>query len=599
MNTRTPDHTSENKTESIDSEGKRTLLSAQKDNLDEILNLYWGGTERRISNLTVKIIGVNAVALIILALGIIYLGQYRSNLIENRLIAFKSEVELLSTALSSDATHTNFSLNQTKTKLATVKLGQTLNKHVRVFDTNGQLIADSHPNSEPVQAFQDTRTLKSVQTLKNMANFVLRLLPQDQALPPYPKQTTQDGRSYPDVYESLNGSVSLSAWENHVRGDKKLTLSAAAPIFDRLQRINNTITGSVLLIDHGQDIEATIAKVWGDVLRIFIGTLIVTIILSIYLSGSIASPLRRLSRAAEAVRVGKNRETVIPDFSERNDEIGELSIVLRKMTDTLWERMDSIESFAADVAHELKNPLTSLKSAVETAEIVKKPEDREKLLGVIKHDIQRLDRLITDISSASRLDAELSREAFSKLDVMLLLKDLVDLYKDPLEREANIGNFETYKAVFKDITITLSNGASKSMPPIWGLEGRLIQVFQNLISNAISFSKSGDHIKISITETPDFIQISVADEGIGIPENKVKNIFERFYSERPDHEDYGNHSGLGLSICKQIIDAHGGMIYAENKGAQDKDEQAQKSANSEHATGAVFHVILPILRPQD
>jgi two-component system sensor histidine kinase ChvG len=278
----------------------------------------------------------------------------------------------------------------------------------------------------------------------------------------------------------------------------------------------------------------------------------------------------------------KGREAEIPDFSYRRDEIGELSIVLREMTQALWDRMDSIERFAADVAHELKNPLTSLKSAVETVSIVKKDKDRSKLMEVISHDIERMDRLISDISNASRLDAELSRESLEKIDLRKVLNNLIDLHKSPLDRKAGETKktSRTVKAASADVNLTL-NDMSEEENFVWGLETRLAQVFENLISNAISFSPAGGTVHVTIVPVRKRVVVTIEDEGPGIPENRLETIFDRFYTERPEHEDYGRHSGLGLSICKQIVTALGGQIFAENT----KDER-------EKVTGARFTVIL-------
>jgi len=355
-----------------------------------------------------------------------------------------------------------------------------------------------------------------------MTSWVMSVLPDRRILPPYPEITdTYNAYDYPDAKAAIQGNINISAWTNE---DGRIFLSAAAPI-SSLKRVK----GAVLITRDGRDIEADIEDVWIDILRLFGGTLIITILLSIYLSGVIARPLRKLAKAAEAVRMGNATAQDIPDMSKRHDEIGDLSVVLRDMTAALWERMDAMERFAADVSHELKNPLTSLRSAVETAERVKKDSDRAKLMSIIHHDVARLDRLITDISNASRLDTELSREAFE----------------------------------------------------VMGSEGRLIQLFQNLLSNALSFAPDNSIINISALSDGEKAHIIFEDQGPGIPAAKIETIFERFYSERPSHEDYGQHSGLGLSICKQITDAHRGRIFAENI----MDESGK-------VKGASFHVML-------
>jgi two-component system sensor histidine kinase ChvG len=351
--------------------------------------------------------------------------------------------------------------------------------------------------------------------------------------------------------------------------EERIFLSAAAPL-----RIGDKVAGALLLTREASDIEEALGAVWIDVLKIFSITFVITIMLSIYLSNTIAQPLRRLARAAENVRTGRSDDREIPDFSGRKDEIGELSLVLRDMMAALWERMDSIESFAADVAHELKNPLTSLRSAVETASVVEKKTDRDKLFDIIKHDVDRLDRLISDISHASRLEAELSREDFQRFNLGEALRQLIDIYKNPLERDIKKGKG---RARFHGVEIKIEETGDVY---VWGLEERLMQVFQNLISNAVSFSPEKGLVLVHITPGNSHVRVTVEDQGPGIPENKLETIFERFYSERPQHEDFGQHSGLGLSICRQIVEAHRGQIYAENILGGGK------------VTGAKFTVIL-------
>ncbi|MCB9987972.1 MAG: sensor N-terminal transmembrane domain-containing protein [Rhodospirillales bacterium] len=282
------------------------------------------------------------------------------------------------------------------------------------------------------------------------------------------------------------------------------------------------------------------------VMAFFYSVLSLTILLSVYLAWIIANPLQRLARASERIRRGGDRETVIPDLSRRGDEIGALSVALRDMTQALWDRMDSIERFAADVAHELKNPLTSLHSAVETLGKVKTENDRQRLTDIIHHDVRRLDRLITDISEASRLDSALSREEMGIVDISALLETLIRPYQTD----------NHHKILFP--------APETGTYEVRGNEGRLAQIFDNLIGNALSFSPPDGTVTINLAADKQQITITVSDEGSGIPENKKEEIFERFYTERPGHEEYGRHSGLGLSIARQIVTAHKGEIQADN-----------------------------------
>src|SRR5262249_46177418 len=261
--------------------------------------------------------------------------------------------------------------------------------------------------------------------------------------------------------------------------------------------------------------------------------------------------IRRLADIAERVRPGHGRQIDIPDFTRRRDEIGDLSGALRDMTGALWARMDAIERFAADVAHEIKNPLTSLRSAVETVARLEDPRQQKRLMSIILDDVERLNRLISDISDASRLDAELSRAEMGPVDIASMLRALADLH------EATRGDGPALKVEI----------ASLQSLTVHGIEGRLVQVLRNLIGNAVSFSPPGGSIRLAAARDGDRVRITVADDGPGIPPGKLKAIFDRFYSERPAGEKFGTHSGLGLSISKQIVEAHHGHVEAANRTA--------------------------------
>ena len=278
--------------------------------------------------------------------------------------------------------------------------------------------------------------------------------------------------------------------------------------------------------------------------------LAVTVALSLYLAGAITGPVRRLAAAADAVRRGQGHADEIPDFTNRHDEIGDLSGSLRDMTDALWQRMVANESFAADVAHEIKNPLTSLRSAVETAARVRDPEQQATLMAIIQDDVKRLDRLISDISDASRLDAELARGQMEKVDLGRVLPALVQVHQATGCEDGQP-------------RLTFRGGDSGDCI-VMGIEGRLVQVFQNLITNAKSFTPPGGEIVLSVRRDRADVVVWVEDQGPGIPAANLDSIFERFYSERPEGESFGRHSGLGLSISRQIVEAHQGRIHAEN-----------------------------------
>jgi two-component system sensor histidine kinase ChvG len=293
-------------------------------------------------------------------------------------------------------------------------------------------------------------------------------------------------------------------------------------------------------------------------------------VLSLLLAGTIAGPVRRLADAAERVRRRIRTRVEIPNFTRRRDEIGHLSGALREMTDSLYTRIEAIESFAADVAHELKNPLTSLRSAVETLPRVKSEESRQRLLAVIVHDVKRLDRLISDISDASRLDAELQRHESAQVNVAKIAEALVAVANEVRH---------------DDIKVTLaSEGGAPDRFAVNGYDSRLGQVISNLLDNARSFSPSGGTVRLTLRRLRKDIEIVVDDDGPGVSPDAVEKIFERFYTDRPE-QGFGQNSGLGLSISKQIVEAHGGSIRVQNRTAESEGEP--------RILGARFIVRLP------
>lgn len=546
---------------------------------------------RRSSRLTLRILAVNLVAPFVLVLGILYMGQYQDNLIRAELETVKAEAQVFAGAIAEGAIKPveqgrpflfakPIEIETLVPELArrmVRRLGETTDSRTYLFNIEGKLIGDSEEllsrsalrYKEPMGPPLPVRAMQK--TIQKTAEFLSFVLPHHQGLALYPMINSRDAKDYPDAPFALQGHISGTAFRN-IEG--KIILSAASPV----QKVRQ-VMGVVVLTREGRAIEKAMNQVRFEVLTVFMGSLSVTIFLSLYLAGIIGRPLKKLSRAAEKIRQGKGREIEIPDLSHRNDEIGDLSVSLRAMTQALWDRMDTIERFAADVSHEIKNPLTSLRSAVETAAIVKNQKDKDKLMEIIQHDVQRLDRLITDISNASRLDAELSRDAMEDVDLYLLLHKLADAHKNPMERTGLRDNFTGRSADETPQIRLITNGT----PPIIvrGNESRLAQVFENLISNALSFSPARGLVTITITVEKALVRITVDDQGPGIPENKLGAIFERFYSERPKYEAYGRHSGLGLSIAHQIVTAHGGRIWAENR-----------QNNGEAITGARFIVEL-------
>ena len=532
---------------------------------------------RRLSPLTRRILAVNVLALGLLGLGLLYLGEYQQSLVSAQLDALKTQGQVFAAALGEGAVID--SLGEGEQLLPALgrqmmqRLVEPTHARARLFDAGGKLIADSQMLSGP----GGTVTIRELPPpdedtgLRRMINaaydWLVERLPGQRAYPSYRETPAQTAADYAEVQKALDGDIA-SAVRSERAGGSLLMLNVAVPV----QRYKQVL-GVVLLSSDSTEIDQAVRAVRFEILKVFLIALGVTVLLSIYLAGTIGRPIRRLAAAAERVRRGHGRQVMIPDFTRRGDEIGDLSGAFREMTAALWARMDAIEHFAADVAHEIKNPLTSLRSAVETAARVDDPQKQRKLLTVVLEDVQRLDRLITDISDASRLDAELSRVELEPVMIGRMLETLVDVHQQTADERA------------PRLMLSLPGpvGTPAGDLAVLGIEGRLVQVFRNLIVNALSFSPPGAAIHIAAERRGEFVAITIEDEGPGIPEGKLEAIFERFYSERPAGEKFGTHSGLGLSISKQIVEAHRGTIRAENR----RDVDAS-------IIGARFTVRLPV-----
>jgi two-component system sensor histidine kinase ChvG len=523
----------------------------------------------RLSPLTAKILGVNILALAMLGLGLLYVGRYEAGLIDSELQALRTQGEIFAAALGEGAVIDSFGEGQRLipelARQMTRRLVEPTRTRVRLFDVEGQMIGDSRLLRGSGVVLIEELPPPSEEggfwaRIDAAYDWVMGRLPRYGGAPTYVEKPNATAADYPEVLRALAGEDARAVRQDRATG--KLVLTVAVPV----QRYKQVL-GAVLLSVGSLDVEQAVRAVRFDILRIFLIALAVTVLLSFYLAGTIARPVRRLAAAAERVRRGSGRQMAIPDFSARGDEIGDLSGALREMTSALWQRMDAIERFAADVAHEIKNPLTSLRSAVETAARIQDPGKREKLLAIVMEDVKRLDRLISDISDASRLDAELSRIEPEPVDVGHVLGTLAEVY-DVTQAEEG----PRIRLVLPEEPLVVS-----------GVEGRLVQVFRNLIANAVSFSPPDGTIRLSARQDEDAVVVTVEDDGPGIPEGKLEAIFNRFYTERPSGEKFGTHSGLGLSISKQIVDAHQGVIRAENR--RDADGRV---------IGARFVVRLPL-----
>src|SRR5215469_12777104 len=520
------------------------------------------------SSLTRRIIFLNVAGLLALVIGILYLSQFRAGLIEASTKSMLVQGEIIARVIANSATvdsdavtidperllelapgesydpsedGLDFTINPERVAPVLRSLVSPTNTRARIYDRDGVLILDSR-NLYDVLRFDLPPPAAEKPGLIERAVVALRTWFNRGDLPLYQELSPQNGKGYEEVEHALNGSKSSMVRVNQ-RGE--VIVSVALPVQRSL-----AVRGALMLSTQGPDIDNMVAAERLNNFKVFLVTLSVMLVLSFLLAGTIAGPVRRLAGSAEMVRRRTGSRVEIPDFTARRDEIGHLSGALRDMTDALYSRIEAIESFAADVAHELKNPLTSLRSAVETLPLAKSDESRSRLLTIIQHDVKRLDRLISDISDASRLDAELQRQEAAPVDFAKLLTTVVGVAN---ERHDD------------GVTVTLNfEGGRPPAFTVLGNDSRLGQVIDNLIDNARSFSPSGGTVRVTCRRLKGEIEIIVDDDGPGVPEEAIEKIFERFYTHRP-HQAFGQNSGLGLSISKHIIEAHGGRIWAENR----------------------------------
>ncbi len=540
-----------------------------------------GGVERRwLSPLTWRILVVNLTAPVVLVLGLLFLDEYEQSLIAAELDALGTQGEMIAASIGESAimvetenadfpTFTDSgsvrTIDQPIARQLIRRLADLAQLRARLFDRGGAPIADSRllrgPGGEvQVVDLPPAGQGALISALRKVYDMTLARLAPPAALEPYVELPDGNGSAYQEVMGALQSGEIGSAVRRRSDGQKILT--AAVPV-----QFYKQMVGAVLVSRDGRNIDARLFDVRRSILALFGWVFGLSILTSAYLAGTIARPLKVLAEAAQRIRFSKNRHLPLPDLSHRRDEIGELSAALSDMTQSLWTRLDAIERFAADVAHEIKNPLTSLRSAVETVARVKDPEQQKKLMSIILDDVGRLNRLISDISDASRLDAELSRAEMGPVPMRQVLNALAEIQNATDHPDA------------PRVALGMP-GADEFV--VSGIEGRLAQVFRNLIGNAVSFSPPGGRIGIRAARSGLTVRIDIDDEGPGIPAGKEAAIFDRFYSERPHGEKFGTHSGLGLSISKQIIDAHHGVIAACNRRDTEPGQR-----------GARFTVTLP------
>jgi two-component system sensor histidine kinase ChvG len=552
------------------------------------------------SSLTRRIVSLNVAGLLALAIGIIFLSQFRAGLIDARIQSLLVQGEIIAGAIAASATvETDSSITIDPEKLLNLQPGESYGPseealygidfpinpervapvlrrlvsptktRARIYDRDGTLLVDSRNlfGRGDVLRFDLPPPTAEKPSFFERAFIAVRMWLGRGDLPLYRDLGADNGKGYPEVGRALNGQNASMVRIND-RGD--VIVSVAVPV----QRFR-AVRGALMLSTQGADIDDMVEAERLAIVKVFLIAAGVMVLLSILLAGTIAEPVRHLADAAERVRRRIRSRVEIPDFTRRRDEIGHLSGTLRDMTRALYSRIEAIESFAADVAHELKNPLTSLRSAVETLPLAKSDESRTRLLNIIQHDVKRLDRLISDISDASRLDAELQRQEAVPVDVAKLLNTLV-----------TVGN-EVKRDDGVKVTIKFEGGGTRAFQ-VPGHDSRLGQVVDNLIDNARSFSPPGGTVRITCRRLKNSIEIFVDDDGPGVRPDALEKVFERFYTDRP-HQGFGQNSGLGLSISKQIVEAHGGGIWVENRPGPAAPDGTSTAA------GARFIVRLPAM----
>lgn len=561
-----------------------------------------------VASLRVRILTINIIAIAIVVAGIFYLDRYENRLFETKIENVEREGALIAAALSdsivehSGAEYTPRTLYQAKIDEPTTLNYDWLNPEtaklilqrpsmppgirVRLFDRFGNIVVDvdtlkfafetisdnGYSDSEPISIEQEKLlpVEEDRNILKRIVMFVYEWIsnnfPPHTQVPILAEPREANIHDFPGAKKAYKGKVEGGVIRKTDEG--RLVAVVALPV-RKVRRVH----GVALISSDAEHILRNVRDERFGMLLISAIGLGITILLSLYLAISISNPVRRLAEAAEQVRAGHGRKVSIPGFKNRRDEIGGLSRALGDMTTALWDRQDSIERFIQDVVHEIKNPLTSLRTIAETARIEPDPEKRNMLLDIVAQDVTRLNRLLNDLTEASRIDAEMSRAEFSKISINKLIGQFVEMQRPSLEAQG--------MAIILNLT-------KLSDPYVLADVDKLVQVFQNLLSNALSFSPSGGIIHISVSNSATNVYIKFEDQGAGIPEDLQEAVFKRFYKFRPEDENSNSHSGLGLSISKQIIEGHGGVIACSNV----------QESNGESVVGSCFSITLPLLNDE-
>ncbi len=503
------------------------------------------------------ILALNLLSLLILFVGALVLNEWSRGLIEARQETLKAQGEILAQVLAERGV-TQGEPQPTFDEIEASKLFVDViipeGQRARLFGIDEVVVADSYRVTEAIPGEPLPPALPAGSPAPSVDQKGERAAVRE-----------AEAALSEEIRGALEGEAQATVRRSE-SGDR--VVSVSVPV-----RHVHQVLG-VLTLEAG-DVDETLGAQRRALMPFALVALFVNLLGSLLLHLFVARPVMRLSAAADAVRLQRARAISLPDLDHRKDEIGDLARSLETMTETLSDRMDAIERFAADVAHEIKNPLTSIRSALETLPLVRTEAQREKLTALLQQDVRRLDRLITDISNASRLDAELNRDRPRQIDLTVLLREIVEVYEAGMKPDGVHVSFA-------------GPGGDHAM--IRGRDGPLGQVFRNLIDNARSFSAPGGQVRVSLSRDdldPDRpVRVRIDDDGPGIPPENLETVFERFYTSRPRGAAFGTNSGLGLSIVRQIVEAHGGKVWAENRKAGDGG-----------VAGARFEVALPAAPP--
>ncbi len=482
-------------------------------------------------SLTGRILAVNLIPLMLLAGALLFLDSYRRQLLSERYNLARIEAQITAEALAG--------ASRARQEALLIQIGKEQRMRLRMYDTEGNLWADSFALAEPSFEFGDPVAAPWRQDLARGMDRTVDFLVGAPAAPDYVEHDDADANAWPELIRAREqGRTQI---ELRKAPDLTPVITAAAPV---------GLKGATLLTTRNAvDITEAVREARTSLLGIIALALGVSIVLSLYLARTIIDPLRRLGRAAVRVRLGREREVEVPRMQERRDEIGVLGQAVSDMTAALRQQIDAVEAFGADVAHEIKNPFASLRSAIESLQKVEDEGLRRQLIDVAAHDVRRIDRLVTEIAEASRIDAELSRATFEPIDLAALLTNVAQARE---ERGLNAGR-----------RIAIERQGRSAM--VMGVPLRIERVIENLLDNAVSFSPADGAIAATVRTEDDRVQLSICDEGPGIPEEQREAVFRRFHSVRPEAEGFGDHSGLGLAIARTIAKAHDGSLIVADR----------------------------------